>query len=220
MQHHRIWLLCLLLLGAGMARGAEAAPESPAERILLVLGDSLAAGYGVAPDEAWPARLGRRIADAGLPFTVVNAGLSGDTTAGGRRRITWQLRRPVDVLLVELGGNDGLRGIPAATTRSNLLAIVESARAKHPDLPVVLAGMQMPPSMGPDYVREFAAVFPEVARSTGATLIPHLLEGVGGIPRMNQHDLIHPTPEGHERVARNVWKVLEPVLRAAVRKDE
>jgi acyl-CoA thioesterase-1 len=112
------------------------------------------------------------------------------------------------------------RGIPAATTRSNLLAIVESARAKHPDLPVVLAGMQMPPSMGPDYVREFAAVFPEVARSTGATLIPHLLEGVGGIPRMNQPDLIHPTPEGHERVARNVWKVLEPVLRAAVRKDE
>lgn len=201
----------LLVPGAGNG----GAPDAP--RTVLVLGDSLAAGYGVTPEESWPARLEARIVEAGLPFTVVNAGVSGDTTAGGRRRIAWQLRRPVDLLVVELGGNDGLRGIPPATTRSNLLAIVQAAREKFPDLPVVLAGMQMPPSMGPDFARDFAAVFPEVARETGATLIPHLLDGVGGEPEMNQPDLIHPTAEGHDRVAATAWKTLEPVLRRMAR---
>jgi len=200
------------------ARGAvPSAPVAAASKhTLLVLGDSLAAGYGVEPSQAFPAWIAKKIEQAGLDFEVVNAGVSGDTTAGGVRRLNWLLRRPVHVLLVELGGNDGLRGLAPEATRSNLLAIVDTARRKYAAVRVVLAGMQMPPNLGEDYGKRFAAVFPEVARERGLTLIPHLLEGVGGKPEWNLPDMIHPTPAGHERVASNVWEVLKPVLEAAV----
>ena len=183
------------------------------QRTLLVLGDSLGAGYGVSPDEAWPELLQGKIVQAHLPFSVANASVSGDTTAGGLRRLDWQLKRPIDVLVLELGGNDGLRGLPPAITRSNLTAIITRTRARNPKVEVVLAGLQLPLSMGTDFAADFAAVFPAVAEAQHTTLIPSLLAHVAGIPALNQADLIHPTPQGHELVASNVWQVLEPVLR-------
>ncbi len=200
------------LLAAVLRLGA-ADTNAPAARNLVVLGDSLAAGHGVDPSEAWPARVQSRIDAARLPFRVVNAGVSGDTTAGGLRRLDWQLRQPIDVLLVELGGNDGLRGMSPDATRSNLVALVNRTRERSPNTAVVLAGMQMPPSMGPEYTEKFAAVFPAVAREFRLPLVPHLLEGVGGVAELNQPDLIHPTADGHDLVASNVWVVLGPFLR-------
>jgi acyl-CoA thioesterase-1 len=144
---------------------------------------------------------------------VVNAGVSGDTTAGGLRRLDWLLRRPVDILLVELGGNDGLRGLPIGATRTNLTAIISRTREKNPSARIVVAGMQMPPNLGEDYVTQFRALFPAVAKDQQALLIPFLLEGVGGVPSLNQADQIHPTAEGHALIASNLWRVLEPVLR-------
>ncbi len=199
------------------ASAADATQAGP--RRVVVLGDSLAAGYGVERGEGWPERVQARIDRAGLPFEVVNAGLSGDTTAGGLRRLDWVIKQRVDVLVVELGGNDGLRGIPPSTTKSNLVAMVRRARARWPESKVVLAGMQMPPSMGPDHAEAFRKLFPEVAKEEGTDIIPHLLEGVGGVPDLNQEDLIHPTPRGHELVASNAWVVLEPLLRTASGKD-
>lgn len=208
-----VLLACALLLGTPPPALRAADPAAPVR--LLVLGDSLAAGFGVDPDTAYPAVLQQRARAAGLPIEVVNGGVSGDTTAGGLRRLNWLLRQPPDVLLIALGGNDGLRGLPPAATRSNLLAIVDAARARVPSLPVVLAGMQMPPNMGDDYTRAFREVFPAVAKERDAALVPHLLEGVGGRPDLNLPDGIHPTPAGHAVIASNVWPVLEPVLRQA-----
>lgn len=206
------WPAVLACLWTALAVLAADGP-APAKRRLVVLGDSLAAGYGVEQGESWPDRLRARIDGAGLPFEVSNAGLSGDTTAGGLRRLDWVLKQRVDVLVIELGGNDGLRGIPPSTTRSNLVAMVRRTRTRWPGSTVVLAGMQMPPSMGKEHAEAFGRVFPDVARDEKAELIPHLLEGVGGVPEMNQEDLIHPTPMGHELVASNAWAVLGPVLR-------
>lgn len=189
----------------------QAATDAP--RTIVILGDSLGAGYGVSPEEAWPAHVQTRIRQANLPFTVVNASVSGDTTAGGLRRLDWQLKRPIDVLLLELGGNDGLRGLPPSTTRSNLVSIITRTRAQNPQAAIVIAGMQMPMNMGIDFAREFAAVFPAVASEQKATLIPALLANVAGNPELNQADQIHPTPAGHALVASNVWTILEPVLR-------
>jgi acyl-CoA thioesterase-1 len=198
-----------ILLAVSLAAFSRAG-DSPAR--IVVLGDSLAAGYGVTPEEAWPARIQSRIDTAQLPYTVVNAGVSGDTTAGGVRRIDWLLRQPIDILILELGGNDGLRGIPPTATRSNLLGIVRKTRGKSPQTRIVLAGMQMPPSMGRDYSEAFQKVFPEVAQAERLALVPHLLESVGGVPELNQPDLIHPTPAGHELIASNVWQILSPLL--------
>ncbi len=218
----RLWSAVVLGLAwvawpVGWAHAEKPADAGRPTMSLVVLGDSLAAGYGVDPAEAFPAVLQQWIREAGYPFEVVPAAVSGDTTAGGLRRLGWILRRPMDVLLLELGGNDGLRGLSPSMTRSNLLAIVRQARERHPGLRVVLAGMQMPPNMGEAYLEEFRRVYPGVAEETGASLIPHLLEGVGGQPEFNLPDLIHPTPEGHRRVASNCWVVLRPVLEAAVR---
>ncbi|MBL9138068.1 MAG: arylesterase [Verrucomicrobiales bacterium] len=211
-----IWLLWLVPSWTGGLVGAEVSVEATVgRRTLVVLGDSLAAGYGVDPGEAYPSVLQRWIEREKLPFEVVNAGVSGDTTAGGLRRMNWLLRRPMDVLLVALGGNDGLRGISPEATRTNLVRIVEVARTKQPGIRVVVAGMQMPPNMGPEYTRQFQEVFPAVSRETKSELVPHLLEGVGGRPEMNQPDLIHPTPAGHQVLASNVWAVLKPVLESA-----
>ena len=161
---------------------------------------------------SFPGLIQAKITEAGLPYRVVNAGLSGETTAGGLRRIDWILRQQVDVFILELGGNDGLRGLPVATSRGNLVAIIERVRAKNPSVKILLAGMQMPTSMGPDYTVAFAAMFPEIAEQQKVTLIPFLLEDVGGMPSMNLPDGIHPNPEGHRRVAETVWTYLKPLL--------
>ena len=179
---------------------------------IVILGDSLAAGYGLDLSEAYPTLLQKKIDEVGLKFSVINAGVSGDTSAGGLRRIDWLLKRRVDVLVLELGGNDGLRGIPVTATRTNLQAIIDRTKQKYPQAQIVVAGMQMPPNMGADYTTAFAKIFPDLAKANQAALIPFLLEGVGGKPELNLPDLIHPTAEGHKIVAENVWKVLKPVL--------
>jgi acyl-CoA thioesterase-1 len=209
--------LALLGIGfiVGFALGSFAqgvADGSPGPQTVVILGDSLAAGYGVDLTEAFPALLQKKIDAAGLKFSVVNAGLSGDTSAGGLRRIEWLLKRRIDVLVLELGGNDGLRGIPAASTRTNLQAIIDRTKQKYPQLQLVIAGMQMPPNMGEEYNSAFRGIFPDLATANRAALIPFLLEGVGGKPELNLPDLIHPTAKGHRIVAENVWKVLRPVL--------
>lgn len=206
------WTLLLAVLFMLRAGNIPAA-ENGTQKNILILGDSLAAGYGIQREEAFPALLQKKIEDARLPYRIVNGGVSGDTTAGGLRRIDWMLKQPVDVLVVELGGNDGLRGIPPAETKKNLQGIIDKAKQKYPHVRVVVAGMQMPPNMGDDYTKAFAEVFPAVAKANQASLIPFLLDGVGGKTELNQPDGIHPTPKGHEVVAENVWKVLGPVLR-------
>lgn len=181
-------------------------------KTVVFFGDSLTAGYGVDPDEAYPALIQKKIDEAGRPWKVVNAGLSGETSAGGLRRLNWILRQRVDIFVLELGGNDGLRGIAPEATRSNLEAIIQRIHQRYPDTKVVVAGMQMPTNMGPEYTRQFAAIYPEIARAEGTVLIPFLLEGVGGVPNLNLPDGIHPTPEGHRIVADTVWRTLQPLL--------
>jgi acyl-CoA thioesterase-1 len=207
-------LTLLLFLGTNGAlwagEPATANGTAPGRRI-IVLGDSITAGYGLDPSEAYPALLQRKVDAAGLGYTVVNAGVSGDTTAGGLRRINWALNGGADILIVALGGNDGLRGIMPKQTAENLAGIVQRAKAKVPGIEVIIAGMQMPQNMGPEYTEEFRAVYPQVAKDTGVTLVPFLLEGIGGVPELNQPDLIHPNVEGQKRVAENVWKVLEKI---------
>lgn len=182
-------------------------------KTILFYGDSLTAGYGLDPDEAYPALVQQKIAQARLPWRVVNAGLSGETTAGGLRRLDWILRQKVDIFVIELGGNDGLRGVPPETTRANLQAMIDRVRAKYPQVKVVLAGMQMPTNMGPDYADAFARIFPEIAQANDVELIPFLLEDVGGVEELNLPDGIHPTAEGHRIVAATVWRTLAPLLK-------
>ncbi len=189
---------------AGAAEGGK--------KSIVFLGDSLSAGLGVQPEQAFPALVQEKIRERGLPFEVVNAGLSGDTTAGGLRRLEWLLQRDIDVLVIELGGNDGLRGLPVSNIRGNLQAMIEKARAKNPQVKIVVAGMQMPPNLGQQYADEFRQVFFDVAKANDAAMIPFLLEGVGGLRELNQPDLIHPNAAGHRLVADIVWKTLEPLL--------
>ena len=180
---------------------------------ILFFGDSLTAAMGLDPAEGYPAGIQEIIDSLGLNYEVINAGLSGETTAAGKNRIEWVLNQDVDVFVLELGANDGLRGIPVEETRRNLQAIIDTVREKNPDVKIILAGMQIPPNMGPEYTSEFREVFPELARENDVYLIPFLLEGVAGNPELNQQDGIHPTAEGYDLVAQNVWEVLEPVIR-------
>jgi acyl-CoA thioesterase-1 len=183
---------------------------------VVVIGDSITAGYGLDdPSEAYPALLQKKADAAGLSTTFVNAGVSGDTTAGGLRRINWALGQGADVVVIALGGNDGLRGVTPKETEDNLAKMVDQAKTKAPAASIVIAGMQMPASMGEDFVRQFGALFSKVATEKHAALVPFLLAGVGGDAKLNQADRIHPTAEGQKVVADNVWKVLEPVLKAA-----
>jgi acyl-CoA thioesterase-1 len=179
---------------------------------ILFFGNSLTAGFGVNPNQAFPALIGHRIDSLHLPYQVTNAGLSGETTAGGKNRIAWVLRQPVDIFVLELGANDGLRGIPVTETAANLQAIIDAVKAKYPAARIVLAGMQIPPNMGAAYATAFRDTFRKLAEKNKAALIPFLLQGVGGIPGLNQQDGIHPTAEGHKIVANNVWRVLKPLL--------
>jgi len=181
-------------------------------KVILCFGNSLTAGYGVEPSQAFPAVIQEKIDARGWKFRIVNAGLSGEPTAGGLRRIDWVLQRPVDVLVLELGANDGLRGLPIERAKQNLQAIIDRTRSKYPDVRVVLAGMRVPSNLGRDYTTRFRAIFPELAEANKAVLVPFLLDGVGGVPELNLPDGIHPTSEGQKIVAENVWKVLEPVL--------
>jgi acyl-CoA thioesterase I len=187
---------------------------APASRVILFLGDSITAGYGLDLDQAFPALIQEKIDAKSWNFKVVNAGQSGDTSAGGLNRLDWLLKNRVDILILELGANDGLRGLPAETTRKNLQAIVDRTKGKYPEAKVIVAGMKVPPNMGGDYGRKFEAVFADLAKKNKAVLIPFVLEGVGGSRELNLADGIHPTAKGHEIVATNVWKVLEPILRS------
>lgn len=180
---------------------------------LVILGDSITAGYGLSPDQAYPALLQTKFHEAKLPVIVSNAGVSGDTTAGGLRRITWALSKGTDILIIALGGNDGLRGVDPVETQKNLAGIIEKARKKNPKIQVFLAGMEMPDNFGRSYTQAFKAVFPAVAKKQDATLIPFLLKDVGGVKDLNLPDRIHPNIEGQKLVARNVWEVIYPALK-------
>lgn len=206
------WIGGLLALALCATRAVCASDQPARPRSILVLGDSLAAGYGLDPAQAYPAVLQQKITAAGWRFTVLNAGVSGDTTAGGLRRLDWLLRSQPDVLIIALGGNDGLRGIAPAATKANLQGIIDRARTRSPRIRIVLAGMRMPPNLGAEYTARFAAIFPELARTNQVAFVPFLLEGVGGRPAYNQADLIHPTAAGQRVVAENVWRVLRPIL--------
>ncbi len=182
------------------------------KKVILFFGDSLTAGYGLEQGEAFPAIIQQKIDSLGLSYQVVNAGLSGETTSGGKNRIDWVLKQNVDVFILELGANDGLRGIQISETRANLQEIIDFVRKKNPDIEIILAGMQIPPNMGQDYTTGFRNIFPELAEKNDVQLIPFLLEGVAGDPELNQQDGIHPTAEGQKILAENVWEVLKPVL--------
>lgn len=196
-----------LALIALLFTGASNAPQ-----VIVFYGDSLTAGYGIDPESAFPALVEKALQKKGKEVRVVNAGVSGETSAGGVSRIDWVLRQSVDVFVLELGANDGLRGLPIDQTEKNLQAIIDKVRAKNPGVKIVIAGMMVPPNMGPDYSTRFQKVFPELARRNNAVLIPFLLEDVAGIENLNQADGIHPNIEGHRIVARNVLEVLEPLL--------
>jgi acyl-CoA thioesterase-1 len=215
---------CLLILLLGCSndkqttsnnQGPSADKESTTvtkKKTIVFFGNSLTAGYGLSPDEAFPALIQKKIDSLNLPYLVVNAGVSGETSSGGKTRIDWILQQPMDIFVLELGANDGLRGIPLSTTKSNLQEIIDKVKAKNPAIKLVFAGMQLPPSMGQAYTTEFRNIYTELAKKNSMALIPFLLDGVGGEPELNQADGIHPTAEGHRIVAENVWKELEKLL--------
>lgn len=184
------------------------APSSTRRRI-VALGDSLTAGLGLAPDQAYPALLQRRLNDAGLDYDVINAGVSGDTSAGGLQRLDWALEGNVKILIVALGGNDALRGLPVESLKANLSQIIERAQARH--IRVILAGMEAPPNYGRDYIVSFHKVYPTLAEQYKVAFVPFLLQNVAGLADLNQADGIHPTAAGARVVADNVWTVLKPL---------
>ena len=186
--------------------------QSTSTKVILFFGDSLTAGYGLSPEEAFPAWVEKDLSREGNKVSVVNAGLSGETSAGGLTRIDWILRQHIDVFILELGANDGLRGLPLDQTRNNLQAIINKVKNKYPKVRIVLAGMMVPPNMGKEYSTAFQNLYKELAQKNKAVLIPFLLEGVAGIEKLNQADGIHPNAEGHRIVAKNVERVIKPIL--------
>lgn len=196
------------------ADGGSSEAKSKPTKTVLFFGDSLTAGYGLddPASNSYPSVVQEKIKAANLPYKVVNAGNSGETSAGGLGRIDWVLKQKVDVFVLELGANDGLRGIPVSETTKNLQAIISKVKAKYPSAKMVITGMQIPPSMGATYVNNFKAIFPKLAAKNNMTLVPFLLDKVGGIAKLNQADGIHPTEEGAKIVANNVWTVLKGVL--------
>ncbi len=191
----------------------EAIPEKKtAKKTILFFGNSLTAGYGIEEEEAFPALIQEKVDSLDLDYQVINAGLSGETTASGLSRLDWFLEEKPEIFILELGGNDGLRGIPLEETEKNLRNIILNVQEKFPDTKIVLAGMQIPPNMGPEYSENFRTMYAEIAKSTSVSLIPFLLEGVAGDPNLNLADGIHPTEEGHQIVAENVWPYLKPLV--------
>jgi len=204
MNRHLLLLVTLLLFSL---------PSRAQEKNrILFFGDSITAGYGINEQKAYPALIQQKIDSLGWNYEVINGGLSGETSAGGLRRIDWMLRQPVDLFVLELGANDGLRGIDLSVTKDNLQNIIDKVKKANPEATIVLAGMQVPPNMGPDYTEQFKKIYPRLAQKNHAKLIPFLLKGVAGSEELNQSDGIHPTAEGHRIVAQNVWKVLQPIL--------
>jgi acyl-CoA thioesterase I len=195
---------------------ADARAADPRD-VVLFIGTSLTAGYGLGEEFAYPALLQERIDSAGLPFRVVNAGISGETSAGGVRRIDWMLQQPLAVLVLELGANDGLRGQPPAALRANLDTIISRTRARYADTDIVLVGVEAPPNLGPEYTTAFRAVFSDLARERNLALVPFLLEDVAGVPALNLEDGMHPNERGHRIMAATVWDALAPVLERRAR---
>ena len=219
--------ICLFLLSCGDSKKedpkstetddnqTEAITEETKDdtKTILCFGDSITAGYGLEDtDDAYPNLLQEKIDSLGLNYTVINSGLSGETTAGGQSRISWILNQEVDIFLLELGANDGLRGVAISETRANLQSIIDQVQTKSPSTQIILAGMQLPPNMGQDYTRDFKQVFSELASKNNIEFIPFILKDVGGIEELNQSDGIHPNVEGHQIVAENVWEVLKPMI--------
>lgn len=179
---------------------------------ILFFGTSLTAGLGVDPTEAYPALIQKKIDSLHLHYKVINGGLSGETSAAGKNRIGWLLKQPINIFVLELGANDGLRGLPLAETRNNLQAVIDRVKKKYPKAKMVMLGMQMPPNLGATYTAEFKALFSDLATKNNMTYVPFLLDGVGGVSKLNQQDGIHPTAEGHQILAQNVWSKLQGIL--------
>jgi acyl-CoA thioesterase-1 len=216
-------IVALLILGAcraddntdtasGAAESGSTDSAAPVEKRLLFVGTSLTAGLGLEPDEAYPALIAHRIDSLRLPYRVDNAGYSGETSAGALRRIEWLVREPVDVLVLETGANDGLRGLSVDSMRANIQAIIDRVRAASPNVRILLVGMEAPPNLGTRYTSEFRKVFPELAERNGAVLLPFLLEGVAAVDSLNQGDGIHPNEAGSRVLAETVWTALVPLL--------
>jgi acyl-CoA thioesterase I len=214
-----VFLFVFLMSIAGQEFSDIRAAES-GTRNVICFGDSITAGYGLenAAAESYPALLQKKLdqtrvaAESAARWRVINAGLSGETTAGGARRIDWVLRQPVDIFILALGGNDGLRGLDPAVSQRNLQTIIDRVRARYPAAKIVLAGMMMPLSMGEDYARAFATMYPTLATKNELTLVPFLLEGVGGRPELNQADAIHPNPAGNVLIAETLWRGIQPLI--------
>lgn len=187
--------------------------EKGIKKTIIFFGNSLTAGYGLDdPSYAFPSLIQKRIDSLRLPYEVINAGVSGETSSGGNGRVDWILKQPVDIFILELGANDGLRGIPFEETAKNLQSIIDKVKTKNKDVKIILAGMLVPPNMGPDYSRAFKELFPALAKKNATPFIPFILEGVAGEEKLNQGDGIHPTEEGHRMVMENVWNVLKGIL--------
>lgn len=219
MARNQARILLSIVAGAALAAAAgnadsagDQAATSAARPVVLFFGDSLSAGYGLDRDKAFPALIQQHADAAGCPVRVVNAGLPGETTAAGHRRVDWILRTPVDVFVLQLGGNDGLRGLPLEQTEHNLQGIIDQVRSRNPEVHLVIAGVRLPPNLGPEYTQSFGEIFPRLAAANEALLIPCLLEGVGGEAEFMQADGIHPNAAGHRRVARTVWQTLAQLL--------
>lgn len=216
------WIVAACGRGNGAAVDSQRQADPPAaigaadRPTIVFVGTSLTAGLGLAdPDEAYPALIQRKVDSLGLNYRVVNAGVSGETSAGALESIGWLMRAPANVVVIETGANDGLRGLSVSALRSNIQGIIDTVRARHPDARLVIAGMEAPPNLGPRYTSAFRAVYPEVAEANGAALVPFLLAGVAGVDTLNQADGIHPNARGARIVAENVWKVLRGVLASA-----
>ena len=219
-------LLCLCFLSCGnnikketvqeentTATEDEKSTVAKDSKTILFFGDSITAGYGLdSTGEAFPAVIQQKIDSLGLNYTVVNSGVSGETSSGGKSRIDWILNQDIDIFLLELGANDGLRGVPLSETRNNLQAIITAVRHKNKDIHIILAGMQLPPNMGQDYTTEFREMYSDLAEKNDVILIPFILKDVGGIKALNQNDGIHPTVEGHKIIAETVWDYLKPLI--------
>ena len=182
------------------------------KKTIVFFGNSITAGYGLELSDAFPARIQEKLDSLNLPYKVVNAGVSGETSSGGKGRIDWILKQPVNIFVLELGGNDGLRGIPLSETKKNLQTIIEKVKAKDPGIKIIITGMQIPPNMGKKYTTEFRSMYPDLAKNNNIALVPFILEGVGGRAELNLADGIHPTAEGHRILANNVWSVLQGLL--------
>lgn len=199
-------IIIIMVISTALSSGQEG------QKNILFFGNSLTAGMGLDQNQAFPNLIQQKLNEAGNNYQVINSGLSGETSAGGLNRIDWVLKQPVDIFVLELGANDGLRGLPLGSTKKNLQGIIDKVKTKYPDARIVVAGMMVPPNMGEDYSTEFVKIYPNLAKSNEGKLIPFLLDGVAGNPELNLPDGIHPNVEGQKIVANNVWKVLKNLL--------